>query len=79
MAGFRRISETLSKPLSSHPNPHILPQQTTDNGSLLLQEKGSERVPGELIIWFDLGIFTGIQQAHLEPSSPLYPASTNHR
>src|SRR3712207_6557734 len=29
MAGFRRISETLSKPFSSHPNPYILPQQTT--------------------------------------------------
>jgi len=30
-------------------------------------------------MWFDLGIFTGIEQAHLEPSSPLYPSSTNHR
>jgi hypothetical protein len=30
-------------------------------------------------MWFDLGIFTGIEQAHSEPSSPLYPASTNHR
>jgi hypothetical protein len=29
-------------------------------------------------MWSDLGVFMGIQQGHLEPSSPLYPASTNY-
>jgi hypothetical protein len=29
MAEFRRISGTLSKPVSSDPSPHIPPQQTT--------------------------------------------------
>ena len=60
----RRIG-VLEKVAGSSPVGH------TPTGNLLIQEKGSERVPGELIMWFDLGIFTGIEQAHLEPSSPL--------
>jgi hypothetical protein len=39
----------------------------------------ADYVPGKPDLWFDSSAFMGIEQAHLEPSSPSYPASTNHR
>jgi hypothetical protein len=64
MAGFRRISETLSKPFSSHPNPYILPQQTTaratcsvddPHGTMRHMNAYSEDLRKKIANIFDLG------------------------
>jgi hypothetical protein len=48
-------------------------------GSLLISEKGPHSVRSEPNSWFDLSVFTGIEQSYLEQTSPPHPASTNYR
>jgi hypothetical protein len=40
---------------------------------LLVQEKGPDCTSGEPDLWFDLGVFMGIERVHSKPSSPDFP------
>ncbi|MDQ5829512.1 MAG: hypothetical protein M3324_06495, partial [Actinomycetota bacterium] len=53
--------------------------ETRCSGGLLIQEKEPDCAPGEPDYVVRFSRFMGIEQAHLEPSSLPYPASTNHR
>ncbi|MCA1837957.1 MAG: hypothetical protein LC674_04120, partial [Actinobacteria bacterium] len=59
--------------------PEEIQTRILTTGGLLTYEKVPDCVSGEPDSWLDLGVFTGIAQAHLVPSSPPYPTSTNHR